>query len=110
MHVYRPIDGFGLYGPVAGFHLEVGFAGHADLNEKTPRIVAEGEAPIAGDPRNQFDLVAVLPGADAEIRTQFDAPEFDPNSHLFRLAGRNRHAPAIESHATIGAPRPAQHP
>src|SRR5258708_35657107 len=105
MHVYRPIDGFGLYGPVAGFHLEVGFAGHADLNVKTPRIVAEGEAPIAGYPRNQFDLVAVLTGVDAEILSQFVAPVFDAEFHLFRIAGRTPHAAVIGFHAHIGAPR-----
>ncbi|PYU64622.1 MAG: hypothetical protein DMG56_05875, partial [Acidobacteria bacterium] len=67
MHVYGSIDGFGLYGPVAGFHLEITSARHADFNVKVPRIMAEGKAPVGGDAGCQLDLVAVLVRVDAEI-------------------------------------------
>src|SRR6266853_1704663 len=57
MHVHRPVDRFGLYGSVAGFHLQVSFARHAHFNLQPTRIVAKREAPMASNARRQFDLV-----------------------------------------------------
>src|SRR6267143_1394523 len=104
MHIYRPIDGFGQYGSVAGFDLKVGFARHADLNVKVPRIAAKGEAPVAGDTRAQLDLVSILTGVDAEVLSQLVAMVFDAKFHLFRIARGNPHAAVIGLHAHVGAP------
>src|SRR5437660_125725 len=87
MHVYGPIDGFGLNRSVGGFHLEISLARHADFNVQVPRIMAKREAPMPRDARRQLYLVAVLAGVDAEVLSHFVALVFDAKFHLSRAAG-----------------------
>src|SRR5437660_12837232 len=105
MHVYGPIDGFGLNRSVGGFHLEISLARHADFNVQVPRIMAKREAPMSRDARRQLYLVAVLAGVDAEVLSQFVALVFDAKFHLSRVAGGDPYATIIGFHTHIRASR-----